>query len=415
MADPKSVASPIAVALALSLGAAVSLGITRFAYGLLLPPMRADLGWSYAVAGAMNTANALGYFIGALMTPVLFARMRAATLLVCGALVAAAFMTLSGFATETTLLLGQRLIAGIASAWTFVTGGVLAARWGAQHPRQAGLLLGIYYGGAGIGIVVCALGVPPILALARQAGVAHVWQAAWIALGLACVVAAWFMRAARQVPQASASHATVRPVRLRPMAAGLAAYVMFGMGYIGYMTFVIARLGELGLSGSTITAFYAMLGMGVIASSALWARMLDHFRGGESLAILNALCGIATLIPALVPASTVGIVAIFGSGLLFGSVFLSVVASTTMLVRHNLPAQSWARGIAAFTTIFAAGQIVGPTVVGWISDGAGGLRLGLTISAGMLFAGALFATRQKAFGAAQDGDPPSRDHELPLK
>lgn len=32
------------LALALSLGAAVSLGITRFAYGLLLPPMRADLG-----------------------------------------------------------------------------------------------------------------------------------------------------------------------------------------------------------------------------------------------------------------------------------------------------------------------------------------------------------------------------------
>ena len=31
-------------ALALSLGAAISLGITRFAYGLLLPPMRTDLG-----------------------------------------------------------------------------------------------------------------------------------------------------------------------------------------------------------------------------------------------------------------------------------------------------------------------------------------------------------------------------------
>ena len=42
----------IRLALALSLGAAVSLGITRFAYGLLLPPMRADLGWSYTLAGA---------------------------------------------------------------------------------------------------------------------------------------------------------------------------------------------------------------------------------------------------------------------------------------------------------------------------------------------------------------------------
>ena len=58
----------VAVALALSLGAAVSLGITRFAYALLLPPMRADLGWSYSLAGAMNTVNALGYLLGALLT-----------------------------------------------------------------------------------------------------------------------------------------------------------------------------------------------------------------------------------------------------------------------------------------------------------------------------------------------------------
>ena len=34
------------LAVALSMGAAISLGITRFAYALLLPPMREDLGWS---------------------------------------------------------------------------------------------------------------------------------------------------------------------------------------------------------------------------------------------------------------------------------------------------------------------------------------------------------------------------------
>ena len=50
----------VALALALAVGAAISLGITRFAYGLLLPAMREDLGWSYTLAGAMNTANAMG-------------------------------------------------------------------------------------------------------------------------------------------------------------------------------------------------------------------------------------------------------------------------------------------------------------------------------------------------------------------
>ncbi|RZA15155.1 MAG: MFS transporter, partial [Lysobacteraceae bacterium] len=42
-----SLAQAVWLALALSVGAAISLGITRFAYGLLLPPMRVDLQWSY--------------------------------------------------------------------------------------------------------------------------------------------------------------------------------------------------------------------------------------------------------------------------------------------------------------------------------------------------------------------------------
>ncbi len=66
--------SPVLIALVLSLAAAISLGITRFAYGLLLPIMREDLGWSYLLAGAMNTANALGYLAGALSAPLLLRR-----------------------------------------------------------------------------------------------------------------------------------------------------------------------------------------------------------------------------------------------------------------------------------------------------------------------------------------------------
>ena len=58
--DPTQRLPHLALACALSLGAAVSLGITRFAYGLLLPPMRADLHWSYTLAGAMNTLGQLG-------------------------------------------------------------------------------------------------------------------------------------------------------------------------------------------------------------------------------------------------------------------------------------------------------------------------------------------------------------------
>ena len=57
----------VAVVVALALAPAIGLGIARFAYALVLPDMRADLGWSYADAGWMNTTNAAGYLLGALI------------------------------------------------------------------------------------------------------------------------------------------------------------------------------------------------------------------------------------------------------------------------------------------------------------------------------------------------------------
>ena len=66
---PPPDAHPARLILTLSLAATVGLGIGRFAYALVLPDMREDLGWSYSAAGFMNTINAVGYLVGALVRP----------------------------------------------------------------------------------------------------------------------------------------------------------------------------------------------------------------------------------------------------------------------------------------------------------------------------------------------------------
>jgi predicted MFS family arabinose efflux permease len=390
--------SLLSLAMALSLGAAVSLGITRFAYGLLLPPMRDDLGWSFTLAGGMNTANALGYLLGALATPLLLRRLTPAHLMLTGSALATLFMLASGFFVDALPLLLQRLLAGVASAFVFITGGLLAARLGARDPHRSGLLLGLYYGGTGLGIVASAVLVPPVLEAASA--LPHGWAWAWWMLALLCLLStlglAWPARAlGRHAPPAAPAGggSVPRTFRWRDFRPALLGYGCFGIGYIGYMTFVIALLREQGRSPLTITVFYALLGLAVMASSRLWAGLLDRHRNGQPLARLNALLGVACVLPALTTSVPLALV----SGLLFGGVFLSVVASTTALVRHNLPPAQWAAGISAFTTVFAAGQIVGPTVVGLIADGPGGLPLGLGVSAVVLWVGALLALRQRAF------------------
>ncbi len=396
MAD--SSAPYLRLALALSLGAAVSLGITRFAYGLLLPPMRDDLLWSYTLAGGMNTANAVGYLIGALATPSLLRRWSPSILLMWGALGASLFMALSGFFVSVWPLMAQRLLAGVASAVVFIAGGLLAARLGARQTQRSGLLLGLYYGGTGIGIVLSALLVPVVLQWAQAQP--HAWAWAWWCLALVCVLATLVLVWPARVlgnwesanPTHAASAAAVPTFQPRRMGFALAGYTGFGVGYIGYMTFVIALLREQGASSSVITVFYAALGLAVVLGSRIWAGLLDRHRDGQAIGRLNALLGAATLIPALTAQPQLLLL----SGVVFGAVFLSVVASTTAFVRHNLPPALWGVGISAFTIVFAAGQIVGPTVVGFIADGPGGLERGLVFSAVALWVGSALAFRQRA-------------------
>ena len=383
----------LATAFALALGAAISLGLARFSYALLLPAMRADLGWSYFTSGAMNTANAAGYLVGALLAPGWLTRVDARRVLIAGGIGSVLTLAAHAFVRGGAALYLLRGLTGVASAASFVSGGLLAARLAQraarfEPPRSAGLVLGLYYGGTGVGIVASSLLVPPILAIWPG------WPGAWLALALAALAAtvlmAHFTHSLAGPPVPPAAHGMA--FRWAPLGFGLAGYLMFGIGYIGYMTFVVTLLREQGLAPALIVAFYALLGLGVIASSWLWAALLQRHRSGRPMALLNGLLALATALPVL----SSNVVAVFVSGALFGAVFLSVVASTTALVRHNLAAPAWPAGIAAFTIVFAAGQIVGPSLVGWVADGAGGLARGLVLSAGVLALGALLASRQRS-------------------
>ena len=395
---------PLTTALGLAMGAAISLGLARFSYALFLPLMREDLHWSYLAAGAMNTANASGYFLGALLCPWLFKKISAAKAFVYASLLTSLALGLSGLGTGILEFFSLRLLAGIFSAFVFVGGGILAARLGSQHPTKSGLLLGIYYGGTGIGIVVSSLIIPLAVDLANQSGWTHAWQLGWWVLAVVgCLLTFISARPSLSIPLVPSKQNSGEATSTSSYATIIFAYGCFGMGYIGYMTFVVALLRQLGMSSGSINLFYSILGLCVIASSRIWAKMLDTYKGGRSLGTLNLLLAIASFVPAIIalclnPSEELGalsIVAIYFSGIIFGSCFLSAVASTTAFVRHNLPQTQWVSGITIFTITFAVGQVVGPTLTGWISDHFGGLAIGLLLSGGILLLGAIAAFYQR--------------------
>ncbi len=390
-AAPSRWAVPATV-VGLALGPAVGLGFARFGYTLLLPPMRSDLSWSFAEAGVTNAVNALGYLLGALVAA------RAATVLgarrafLGGMVVAAVAMALSATSGLYWAILLWRLVGGAAGAVTFVVGGGIVAQLGAAHGRsRATVLLGVYFGGVAAGIALTGLVLPPVLsATGDHAG----WRWGWLLLGVAGVaataVAAFAARGAPD-PVPAPPLASKGYAHLRVLAPVMVAYGLFGVGYISYMTFIVAFLAGEGAGAADIATFWVALGVAGIVGGFAWGPVLGRLRAGRGVALVTVVLAAGAGLPLLSRSTPVGL----ASAVLFGGSFLAVVTAVTAAARHVLEPYRWTPAIAALTVVFAAGQCVGPVLSGVLSDGPGGVRTGLVASVVVLLLGAAAALAQR--------------------
>ncbi|WP_206795393.1 YbfB/YjiJ family MFS transporter [Amycolatopsis sp. MtRt-6] len=381
---------PLAVAFGLSAGPVVALGFARFAYGLVLPAMRDDLQWSFGTAGQLNTANAVGYLAGALIAAPLARRTGESGAFLGGIAVTAVALLASAATSELPALLLLRALSGGTGAVCFVVGGALTSRAGlGRSDRFATLLLGIYFAGSGLGMVISGAVVPVVLA-------AWGWRAAWLVLGglasAVLVVAVVAVRAARDGAPAPAGEGEKGPRRwpVRPVAALLLAYGLFGVGYIAYMTFVVAYLVQAGAGVGEVTAFWVVLGLAAVAGGFFWGAVLGGLRGGSGAALVLAVLAIGAGLPLVWH----GAEAAFVSAVLFGLAFLNVMTAVSSAARRLLPPWQWTSAIAGLTVGFALGQGIGPVVAGFVSDGPGGIGAGLGVGFGLLVFAGLAALAQ---------------------
>ncbi|PZA06855.1 YbfB/YjiJ family MFS transporter [Meiothermus sp. PNK-Is4] len=373
------------MALGLALGPAVALGFARFAYALVLPAMREDLHWSYAQAGGMNTANALGYLLGSLLAnPAMRRWGYRATFLGSLALTALALLC-SGVGENYFGLVALRLLAGVSGALVFVSGGALAAHLASRDPSRSALVLGVYFGGVGLGILASGVFLPVLLEDRPGA-----WPWAWVALGLLSGVGVGgAYLAARRVEVPPPALAGSQGGSLGSLLPTAVAYFLFALGYIVYTTFVIAFVrAELG--ALEVTLFWSVLGIAVMAGGRIWGERIQKSRDGSALSLVLFTISAGAALPLLSRA----FLPMLGSALLFGS-FLSVVTAITALLRRALPPAQWGYGIAVFTVIFAAGQSLGPWLAGLLTDALGGLQAGFAASVGVLVLGGLVARLQR--------------------
>ncbi|GAB3795962.1 YbfB/YjiJ family MFS transporter [Micromonospora zhanjiangensis] len=333
----------------MALGTASALGFARFAYGLLLPAMRDDLNWTLAQAGAVGTANGLGYLLGALLTTALVRRLGVATAFRVGMALTAASLAMTAVSGDYLVLLAVRTLSGATGAVVFIAGGVLASR---AATGSSTMPITVYFAGTGLGIMVSGVTVPLLGA--------H-WRLAWVGLGAAAALATLASWTAaddddRRVPAGRA--------RLRPLRVPALAYLLFAAGYIAYITFLSTYLADRHASVVQVVLTWTALGTAVAAAPAVWSRPIAEWPGTRALATLLAvLAGGAAL--ALTSSATPVALA---SALAYGATFMGVPAAITALIRARTPAVDWAATLAVFTTVFAAGQTAGPWLAGLVAD-----------------------------------------------
>jgi predicted MFS family arabinose efflux permease/nucleotide-binding universal stress UspA family protein len=390
------------VALGLAIGPVVALGFTRFAYALLLPGMKSDLGWTFAAAGGMNSANAAGYIIGAATAAYWARRFGGSHSFIVSLAASASLLLLTGVSGHYSVLATVRFLGGFSTAVTFVLGSALAARIhaGTQHHRST-YLVAIYMAGVGVGVVLSGLIVPGVTsALDQAAG----WRVGWILLGalafLLLVPAAW---AARQVPPPPSPHSARRaPIGLARLTPTFAWYLLYGAGYVSYMTFVVALLHTRGVGTVGEAAFFIALGTAsVVATLTLWGRVLSRLHGGHAPALISAVVLVGVL-PVLISQT---IAAALVSAVVFGAGFMAGPTAATVLARRMLPAHGWTTGIALLTVAFSVGQGIGPLVAGILSDSSGGISRGLWLSVILLALAAAVALTQREPAQVRIAEP----------
>jgi predicted MFS family arabinose efflux permease len=363
---------------------AVVNGFGRFAYALLLPVMRDDLHWDYALSGWLNTANSAGYGVGALIGMLLLSRTKPAILFVWGLAIAVATLLLCGITRELPMMMFLRFICGIGSAWVFACGGALIAAKYSSEPAKSASAIAIYYAGGGLGIATSGLLIYPVLNQDWK------WPAGWLLLGAAGLfLSLWPAKLALSIG-GSASVKNNEPMPWRSFQTITWAYLLYGVGYIVYLTFVIAWLREMRLGTVAATTVWLVVGAAAMASGFVWKGVMARWQPTSTFAAATLCTALGTALP--LASQTFPVLLI--SAVLVGGSFFMVPGAMMALARKTLPQPLWAKAMNFFTMIFAIGQAAGPVAAGWIAD-TYGMNAAMAAGAGVLVLAAGLAKLQK--------------------
>ena len=373
---------------------AAGMGVGRFVYTPILPIMAEALHLTSAEAGLVASANFLGYLAGALLAASTLLRGSRRFYLISGLAANALTLAAMGLTVDFAVHLLLRFAGGLASAFVLVFASALVLERLAASGRDR--LSAVHFAGVGIGIAVSAV------AVAALAAAGSSWQGLWLASGVLGLIGlagvAWLMPK-DVAPRMYGGTDKAAPASFA-LRAIIAAYGLFGFGYVITATFVVAMVRSAPDVSALEPYVWALLGLSAVPSVALWMAIGSRF---GVLPAFAAACAVeaAGVASSVLWVSTPGILLAVIS---LGGTFVGITA-LGLIAAGRLSAGDPRPNIALMTASFGAGQVVGPVFAGFLFDRLGSFAAPSLAAACALILAAALAGLAAANSKAQADSP----------
>ncbi len=328
----------------------IGVGVARFVFTSLLPPMLENY-LTISFAGVLASINYVGYLAGSIFAVFIKDINAKVKFFRLGMLLSFITTLMLGITTSDTLWIVSRILAGFGSAMALVVGSAIVMnKLNMQNKTKA---MGIHFSGIGFSILTSDLIVRIVFYFNGT------WQLSWIVLAIFALVLSFYsmyiLSYDNEVKQNSVKHNIDKKLFSPFVIILIMAYFCEGVGMVVQGTFLPDIINSLeGLQGFG-SSTWTLVGLAGIPSCIIWM-VLAHKYGSVNIIILAMFLQVIGI---MISALTNNVYLNLLSGILYGGTFVGLVA-LFMNLGGKLAGNNPVMLMGALTTAYGIGQVTAP-------------------------------------------------------
>ena len=365
----------------------IGLGVARFAFTGLIPPMLDDY-LSIKFVGILASLNFAGYLSGSIFSVFIKDINVKVYLYRFGIILAILTTFVLAYSTNNTLWMVSRVLAGFAGAMCLIVGtAIVMQKLTIKNKTKA---MGIHFSGIGFSILTTDLIARFVISLGNT------WRDSWTVLAVFAIILSFYsvyiLSFDKEVKQNAVKTKFDFSIFTPFVIILIMAYFAEGVGFVVQATFLPDIINNLpgldGYGGLTWT----LVGIAGIPSCIIWM-LLAHKFGSSNIIIIALLLQAVGI---LIPVFSTNIYLNLLSGVLYGGTFIGLVA-LFMNLGGQLSKGNPVVLMGALTTSYGIGQVIAPLYSVYFIEKYGNYDYSLILTAIIVVGGAILLLLAKKF------------------